>query len=245
MWNQHEIFLLSIIWQLPKQKRPRNEKMGAWGGHYGTWSNWGFWPGSRHMTWECTAQTTRVYTQIHSHAPNHWKIKSFVSVCELQHHRKECFLPWRRAHMHTHSRILLSSCWCLPPYLWLSAVLSQRGTLSVNVFMSVLWWCRATDSMSDDNDDDYDGQGWAKLAGLMKYILSWGCLPGRAELRAIINSQRCLISEFDLPPPPPIPPSCLISYPPPHDATKLPPLMDFSCVLHFHLPPHVFIHWLI
>lgn len=48
--------------------------------------------------------------------------------------------------------------------------------------------------MSDDNDDDdYDGQGWAKLAG---WLIDEGnfqpgiskCLPGRAELCSLIDS---------------------------------------------------------
>lgn len=50
--------------------------------------------------------------------------------------------------------------------------------------------------MSDDNDDDddYDGRGWAKLAGwLDKGNFLPGiskCLPGGAELCSLIDSQR-------------------------------------------------------
>lgn len=48
--------------------------------------------------------------------------------------------------------------------------------------------------MSDDNDNDYDGKGWAKLAGrLDKGNFLPGiskCLPGSAELCPLIDFQR-------------------------------------------------------
>lgn len=128
----------------------------------------------------------------------------------------------------------------------------RGGTLSVNVFMSVLWWCRATDSMSDDNDDDdFDGQGWAKLAGWLidkgnfqpgiskcsagqSWTLLFNRLSGknRAWWRLFTRS-----SGFDLPPPPPppiLPSFLLISY---SSSCVVPPSLTF--VLLIHLLPHM------
>lgn len=51
-----------------------------------------------------------------------------MSVCQLRTHRKECFLPLRRAHVHARSRILLSRCLGLSLYLWLCFE-SERNTV--------------------------------------------------------------------------------------------------------------------
>lgn len=84
-----------IMWQSPKQKRLRNEKLREWCVCVCVEENI-----TEHEVTEAKGlgqggdtrpESTR--PKPHTHTQNLSKNKSFMSVCELQHHRKECFLP--------------------------------------------------------------------------------------------------------------------------------------------------------
>lgn len=148
-----------VIWQSPKQKRPSDEILREGCTcveenivEHEVTEGKGFGQGA-----DARLESTR--PKSHTHTRAHSEIKSFVSLSSP-----------KDVHTFTHTQ---GSSY-LPAYVSLhicgSLVFWVRQEHCLNVFTSVTWWSRATDSMSDD--DDYDGQDWAKLAGYMKGIFS-------------------------------------------------------------------------
>ena len=112
--------------------------------HYTAWARWkGLWMGSRHR------QNLREQP---------WNHVILVCLCTPGSQERILSIP---ECTHTQSQGSSYLAVWVSFYLSLSGVWGCRERLSVNVFMSVLLWWRATDSMRDDNKDKggIGGQG--------------------------------------------------------------------------------------
>lgn len=118
------------------------------------------WRKLKERVWPIKWRKKRTRSKPHTHRSGHLGL--FVNSRHTG--RNVSFHEDVHTFMHIQGSSYLTACISL--HISDSGVLSQRGTLSVYAYTSVLQLCWATDSISDDgdNDDDYDGMGWVKLA---------------------------------------------------------------------------------